>query len=291
MTTIARTFLAVALAGLLAAPSGFAQYPPTGQSRDLAALQDDLNRIDASFESLNARQRARFQTRLDELREDVTWLKVELRRAETRGSRPSPDPADVAELREKAATLRADIELAQGRRLTSTPVRVPAGTEIDVTLEQRLSSRTARVEERVEAVVAEPVVFGGRTVIPAGTTVTGYVSDVQGAERAARDGRLRLDFETMTLPDGSRANIRSRVISVNESRSGTSTAKKAGLGAILGGVLGGVVSGTKGAVVGAVVGAGGAVVATRGQDVELPEGTLVRLRLDAPVAVARRSSY
>jgi len=55
----------------------------------------------------------------------------------------------------------------------------------------------------------------------------------------------------------------------------------AGAGAILGGILGGV----KGAVLGAVIGAGGAIAATDGKDVELPAGSIIRIRLDSPLNV------
>jgi hypothetical protein len=62
---------------------------------------------------------------------------------------------------------------------------------------------------------------------------------------------------------------------------GTTAGIGAGAGAILGGVLGGV----KGAILGAVIGAGGAIAATEGKDIELPPGSIVRIRLDSPVSV------
>ena len=52
-------------------------------------------------------------------------------------------------------------------------------------------------------------------------------------------------------------------------------------GAIIGGILGGV----KGAVIGAVIGAGGAIAATEGSDIELPAGSIIRIRLDSRVMV------
>jgi outer membrane lipoprotein SlyB len=74
---------------------------------------------------------------------------------------------------------------------------------------------------------------------------------------------------------------------VDVSESGVDKSK-VGLGAVLGGVLGAVVGGGKGALLGAVVGGGGAVVATKGDEVELPAGTVVTLRLEEPLPVARR---
>jgi hypothetical protein len=47
--------------------------------------------------------------------------------------------------------------------------------------------------------------------------------------------------------------------------------------------LGGVLGGVKGAVLGAIIGAGGTIAATEGKQVELPQGTTLRVRFDAPV--------
>jgi hypothetical protein len=55
----------------------------------------------------------------------------------------------------------------------------------------------------------------------------------------------------------------------------------AGVGAIIGGILGGV----KGALAGILIGGGGVVAATEGKDVVLPPGSILRIRLDSPLAV------
>jgi hypothetical protein len=41
----------------------------------------------------------------------------------------------------------------------------------------------------------------------------------------------------------------------------------------------------KGAVLGAVIGAGGAIAATEGKDVNLPAGSIIRLRMDSAVTI------
>ncbi len=47
-------------------------------------------------------------------------------------------------------------------------------------------------------------------------------------------------------------------------------------------------AGGKGAAIGAMVGVGGGLLASRGREVDLPEGTVISLRLDRPLAVPRR---
>jgi len=258
--------------------------------RDLIALQGELELLDESLNLLSPRQQQQFQERVGEIREDVIWLKVEIRRHQR-------DPrleigatsADFQDLRSRIAALREDVEATQGGRITpAASTQLAAGTEMDLRLEQTVTSKTARVEDRVEASLVESVLWNGRTVIPAGTIVSGHVSEVEDAERVQKDGRLKLEFDSLTLGDGTRANIRGRVVSVEETHTGRSSKTNAGLGALLGGVVGGVLKGTKGVIVGAVIGAGGALVGTKGQNVELPEGTHLTLRLDEPVQIARR---
>ena len=55
------------------------------------------------------------------------------------------------------------------------------------------------------------------------------------------------------------------------------------MGAIIGGILGGF----KGALAGILIGGGGTIAATEGSDVDLPPGTVLRVRMDAPLDVAQ----
>jgi len=194
--------------------------------------------------------------------------------------------AEVGALRQRIAVLRDDIEIAQARRGNS-PV-VPAGTQIELMLERELSSRSSNLEDRVEASTIEAIRINGRTVIPAGATVSGVVREVRSRSHGQKDGWIRLDFDTLTLENGVRMGLRSHVVSVSATRSDSHTGRNAGLGAILGGVIGGIIDGKKGFVIGAAVGAGGGLLASQGDEVELPGGSLVTIRLDAPLSFGRR---
>ena len=203
-------------------------------------------------------------------------------------------------LRQRISLLRDDVEAVQTRRATrgtgarGTGVRstggfvIPAGTEIQVMLDQPLSSETANVEDRVEASTVQAIQVNGRTVIPAGATLSGVVAEVRSNKRLRKDGFLRLDFNTLTPENGQPMSITSEVISVAETRSSDHTLRNGGLGAVLGAVVGGIFEGKKGAIVGAVVGGAGGALATHGEEVELPQGTLITLRLDGPTHIARR---
>jgi hypothetical protein len=231
----------------------------------------------------DADPRAReFRRRAEAIRADLTTLSAEVRRHE-KDDRDGlgASKAEVDALRDAIIDLRSDIDRSQSAtaRRTSGDVVVPDGP---VRLER---SKTARPEDRVEASVAESVRLDGAVAIPAGTTVLGTVRHVESAQRPARGGRLELSFDSIVLDDGRRLDIRSRVVSLEEDKVDKS---KVGLGAVLGGILGPVLDGGRGALIGVLVGGGGAVVATKGDEVELPAGTILTLRLERAVAVARR---
>jgi hypothetical protein len=162
---------------------------------------------------------------------------------------------------------------------------VPSGQELDVRLQGPLSSETAKVEQRFETTTVADLTQNGRVLIPAGSVVRGVVSAVDPAGRGLdRKGSMTLSFDQMTV-NGRTHDIRAQATSIFESRGIRDEAGTAGAGGAVGGIIGGIIGGVKGAVLGAVIGAGGAIAATEGKDVELPAGTIVRLRLDSPVTV------
>lgn len=278
----------VALAAALALP--VAAQTPVGDEarpRDLQRLQDDLANLDEELAGLpqNDAHADDLRERAEELREEVIYLKVKMRRARAQDAGTTGVTYDeVSELRRAVAELRQDIGRQETRDLSE--VRVAAGTEITLRLEEPLSSRTARREDRFEATVLYPVRTGNVAAVPAGARVRGVVLEAEPAERPSRGGRLELSFDALYL-DRQRLDIRGRVVSL-EDKGREETAKKAGIGAVLGGVLGTILGGKKGAVVGVIVGGGGAVVGTKGEDIELPEGSVIVMRLEREVVVPRR---
>ncbi len=262
--------------------------------RDLVALQDDLRLLDDSMSALQTRdpRYQEFQRRAEVIRRDVSVLADGIRqRGQAGGQGYGGGRREVIALRLNIAALRSDVENTQSSRVGQGygAFLIPAGTEMQVMLNQDLSSRSANLEDRIEASTVTALQLNGRTVIPAGATVSGFVSEVRSKNRGQQDDWLKLDFNSLAVEGGPRTNIRSRVVSVSAERSGNHTLRNGGIGALLGGVLGGIIDGKKGALIGAAVGAGGGILASQGKDdVELPEGTLITLRLDGPINVARR---
>jgi hypothetical protein len=124
-------------------------------------------------------------------------------------------------------------------------------------------------------------------LVPAGAVVHGVVSEVHPAGRLAdRTGSLTLSFDRMTM-NGRDYPIRGMATQIFQSGGVRDEVGTAGAGAGVGGVIGGLLGGVKGAILGAVIGAGGAIAATDGKDVEIPAGSVIRMRLDSDVTMRR----
>ena len=165
--------------------------------------------------------------------------------------------------------------------------RVPVNQELDVRLQSPLSSANAQVEDRFEATTLVDLTDErGRVLVPAGSTMRGIVSSVTKATRTERTGKLTVAFDRITI--GSRSYpIRGTVTQALESEGIRGEKEKIGIGAGAGAILGAILGGVKGAVAGILIGGGGTIAATEGKDVELPPGTVLRVRLDSPLQIQR----
>jgi hypothetical protein len=206
---------------------------------------------------------------------------------------------DYRQLESRLQTIRQELRATAGSGAASRPdnraagrigaseYEIPVGTELDVRLQQELSSETAKVEDRFETTTAVDVFDGDRLVVPAGSVVRGVVSAVDPATRVDRQGSLTVTFDQL-VTNGRTYTIRASVVEALEA--GVSgEVGRIGAGAGIGAILGGILGGAKGAIAGILIGAGGTVLATDGNDVDLPVGTVMRLRFDSPVRVATRA--
>jgi hypothetical protein len=163
---------------------------------------------------------------------------------------------------------------------------VPVGTEFDVRLQDSLSSSTAQVEDRFEATTMVDLLEGDRVLVPAGSVMRGVISSVVKAGRVERKGSMTVAFDQVTI-NGRNYPIRATVTQALESEGVRGEAAKIGTGAGVGAIIGGILGGFKGALAGILIGGGGTIAATEGNDVDLPAGTVLRVRLDSSLNTAR----
>lgn len=165
---------------------------------------------------------------------------------------------------------------------------VPADSVIGLQTENRISSETARVEDRVEARVTRDVKFGDRVAIPAGTRAIGSVMQVERGGKFKERARLGIRFNTLVLADGTRVPISTETIVRYGEAPGNTSAAKVGGAAVGGAILGAILGGGKGAAIGSAAGAAGGTAAVMAGDrraATLPAGTPTTVRILSPVTI------
>jgi hypothetical protein len=172
-------------------------------------------------------------------------------------------------------------------------VTIPAGTRMTIVLDTSVDSDTSHAEQPVAAHLSRPIAIQGHVVLPAGSHVNGVVTDATRSARVKGRAHVALRFTSVT-PRGDDERYTIHTAAVGRTAPGTKKkdaleiAAPAAGGAIIGGLMGG----KKGAVIGGAVGGGagtGVVLSTRGQEVRLPRGSALTLRLSEPVTVRVRS--
>ncbi|MCM2269139.1 MAG: hypothetical protein NDJ75_03485 [Thermoanaerobaculia bacterium] len=206
------------------------------------------------------------------------------RSRQTQASRPVSGEAVPVEARQEPAAVAANPS-APARRVER--VTIPASTPIVLALVGPVSSQTAQVGDEVVAELDEPLRVGGEIVVPAGTRVTGRVSEAQALRKVGGKAILGLAFDRLESGDGG-AEIVAAFRREGRSETGKDAATIAA-GAAIGTILGNQAkSNDRGKVIGAVVGAaaGTAVAAkTEGERVELAAGARLELTLRTDVEV------
>jgi ElaB/YqjD/DUF883 family membrane-anchored ribosome-binding protein len=284
MRTLRQALLIVC--SVLVAASAWAAQAPVSAA--------DLNRLDATASGIRTQVDSLRKTdptlatevekSLQDLTDEITYLKVKLRRE------GSVTRDEYASLRDRLETLRVR---AEGQKAEAQPAptaaaagTVPVGTQLDVKLQTPLNSGTAKVEQRFEATTMVDYPSTGQVLIPAGSIVRGFVSSVRPAGRIDRRGSLTLSFDEIVVNHRSQ-RLRASVTQALDSKdAATQDNTRIGAGAAVGAIIGGILGGVKGALLGVVVGGGGTIAATEGADVDLPVGTVLRIRLDEALNLA-----
>jgi hypothetical protein len=153
-----------------------------------------------------------------------------------------------------------------------------------VTLMSAIASDTSHVEDPVSGKVNKPIVVSGVTVVPAGAEVTGSVLEAKESGRVKGRATVVFQFDRLVV-GGESHRIQTTPITREANPKKGDDAKKGAVGGGVGAIVGGIAGGGTGAAVGAAVGATGAVLGTKGKELELPPGTTVATRLSAPLTV------
>jgi hypothetical protein len=178
---------------------------------------------------------------------------------------------------------------------------VPSGTRLPLVLHNAISTRSAQPGDPVYLETLFPIVIDSRILIPAGSYVSGEVTEAKRPGRVHGRGEIKIKLDNLILPNGYQASFNASPTDAgtggNESVGKEGTIKgdsnKAGdagtvlettaAGAGLGGIVG---QSARGAGIGAGAGAAAgllAVLLTRGPEAELPRGTTLDVVMNRPL--------
>ena len=171
---------------------------------------------------------------------------------------------------------------------------VPDGVSLSATLDQDLSTRTAREGEQFTMTVTQPSEY-------AGASLQGHISGVARSGRVTGRSEMSFNFDRIVLRDG-RSYTFSGFVEGIRSTNGESvkvdneggardssqtnrTVQRTAIGTAVGAIIGAIAGGGSGAAIGAVVGAGagaGSVYVQGRDDLELLRGSEVTVRSSSP---------
>ena len=270
--------LPIALAAFAIAACGSKQPPAETAATDDPAVQaqiDEDAEMKAKEEEL-ARREA--ELALKEKEAELARREADLAKASAKPRTSAPRPASTT------TTAAAPRPAPAGPRNYT----VPAGTSVTAQLPAGITTKTAKVGDRVSAYLTSDLVVDGKVIAKSGALLQGSVSQVvSGSDKIGGTATLGLTFDNLTLADGSDKPVRGTVTQVAaKSDTGKDTAKIAG-GAIAGAVIGHQVDGDKGKIIGGLLGAAAGTIAAKktGSEVELPAGTQIGFTLDQPLNV------
>ena len=183
----------------------------------------------------------------------------------------------------------------------SSQIEVPSGTHIPLVLHNAISTRSARAGDPVYFETLFPIMIDGHVAIPAGSYISGEVTESKRPGRVKGRGELMIKLTTMILPNSYMVNLNAtpsnagtggaetvnnegKIVGDSDKGSDVGTVvKSTAAGAGLGGIA---TQSGKGAGIGAGIGAAvglGAVLLSRGPDAELPRGSTIEAVIDRPI--------
>ncbi len=171
---------------------------------------------------------------------------------------------------------------------------IPNGTQVIGVLNESLSTKSARNDDRFTMTVREPYEYRG-------AVIEGHVTGIERGGRVTGRSEMTLNFDRIRLLDGNTymfAGIVQTIRGTNneevrvdtegavqDDNKTNSTVGRTAIGGAIGALIGAITGGGKGAAIGAAVGAGagvGSVYVQGRDDLDLPTGTEITLQASAP---------
>ena len=170
------------------------------------------------------------------------------------------------------------------------PIVVEPGTDIVVTADQAVSSKTNNSGDHFEASIAEPVMVGNRVAIPKGAKATGTIVDAKSAGRFKGNAAISVELSSVMVR-GQEYRLKTSEITESGKGRGKRTAETTGGGAAVGAIIGAIAGHGKGAAIGAAAGAGAGAAGgalTGERDITINPETKLTFKLKDALEITRK---
>lgn len=181
------------------------------------------------------------------------------------------------------------------KTMHGTVMTVPKGESFEAVLQSSISSESLTNEDTIAATLSTDWHYNGVLIAPQGSVVYGRATDIKKAGYAYANGQLAMTFDEILTPTGDRIRLTSNKVYIEvKDKRGLKIAGNVAIGAVSGlvtGVLYSLISGgdvVGGLAIGSAVGAAGGMVsavAHKGENAEVPAGTVIIVRLVQPVEI------
>ena len=171
------------------------------------------------------------------------------------------------------------------RALSREEIEVPAGTRIQVRLEQAISTAKNSPGDAFTASLNRPLVVNEKTLAPAGSQVTGQLTKVKESGRVKGRARMTMVLRELKVGDDT-YDLSTMPLSLVAPKTTRKDAFIIGGSTVLGTIVGAIAGGGKGAAIGAGVGGAGGtgfVLATKGKEIVYGPESRLTFTLAEPV--------
>jgi hypothetical protein len=211
----------------------------------------------------------------------------------TSATKSKPTPKSETKSTTKSTTTKT-VPAAEVRS-----VSLATGTVFDVQLNTAVSTATSNVGDKIEGALMQPLTSSdGQVIANQGALIRGEIAELTRATKSKSKEDLasvKFSFTSIETVDGEKslnATVTNSEGKMVAGGTGKRDALVIGGSAVLGAILGKVIGkDTKGAVIGAFGGAvlgTGAMMASKGHELEVPAGSKVSLRVEEPVTVVAK---
>lgn len=187
--------------------------------------------------------------------------------------------------------------LPHQKPLYGSVVKVPSGTNFSITFDSGISSGSLEKDDRLTVRLTNDLVYNGNLIAPSGSLVYGTATDAQNAGYAYGSGEIELCFNEILTPDGNLINISTEKIylAAKKERAAKMT-RDVVLGALGSMLIGAAFTALGGgddwgrnmAIYGGLGAIGGGIrgVSQRGEEVQIPDGTTLNVKLNKPLTAS-----